>query len=188
MQASSTNSGWMTTVPAPTSAAMPMTVPEHTFADNTTTTPSVDASYNGFSVDSDRDQRLDLVSTQPKGEAANRCLPSYANSTSACRPRPGGFFFSRAARRWLIKSLPPIQATAMKDPSITWRRTFPDSAPGTDGVAIFEGRVIGRVRHMTNLPRDPNGRGASPTRSSPGGRAGPTRAAKCPRAGRPWTA
>lgn len=34
----------------------------------------------------------------------------------------------------------------MKDPSITWRRTFPDSAPGTDGVAIFEGRVIGRVR------------------------------------------
>ena len=43
----------------------------------------------------------------------------------------------------------------MKDPSITWRRTFPDSAPGTDGVAIFEGRVIGRVQHMTNLPRDP---------------------------------
>ena len=37
----------------------------------------------------------------------------------------------------------------------SWRRTFPDSAPGTDGVAIFEGRVIGRVRHMTNLPRDP---------------------------------
>ena len=30
--------------------------------------------------------------------------------------------------------------------SITWRRTFPDSAPGTDGVAICEGRVIGRVR------------------------------------------
>ena len=35
----------------------------------------------------------------------------------------------------------------MNDPDITWRRTFPDSAPGTDGVAIFEGRVIGRVRH-----------------------------------------
>jgi len=43
----------------------------------------------------------------------------------------------------------------MTDPSITWRRTFPDSAPGTDGVAIFEGRVIGRVQHMTNAPRDP---------------------------------
>ena len=34
----------------------------------------------------------------------------------------------------------------MKATSVTWRRTFPDSAPGTDGVAIFEGRVIGRVR------------------------------------------
>ena len=43
----------------------------------------------------------------------------------------------------------------MKATSITWRRTFPDSAPGTDGVAIFEGRVIGRVRHLTDLPRDP---------------------------------
>ena len=35
----------------------------------------------------------------------------------------------------------------MNDPDITWQRTFPDSAPGTDGVAIFDGRVIGRVRH-----------------------------------------
>jgi len=43
----------------------------------------------------------------------------------------------------------------MKATSVTWRRTFPDSAPGTDGVAIFEGRVIGRVQHMTNAPRDP---------------------------------
>ena len=77
----------------------------------------------------------------------------------------------------------------MKATSIIWRRTFPDSAPGTDGVAIFEGRVIGRVRHMTNLPRDPKpGCGASPTRISPAGRAGPTRTAKCPRAGRPWPA
>jgi hypothetical protein len=41
----------------------------------------------------------------------------------------------------------------MTDPSITWRRTFPDSAPGTDGVAIFAGRVIGRVR-LTELPHD----------------------------------
>ena len=44
---------------------------------------------------------------------------------------------------------------AMTEPRITWRRTFPDSAPGTDGVAIFEARVIGRVQHMTNLPGDP---------------------------------
>ena len=43
----------------------------------------------------------------------------------------------------------------MKASSIVWRRTFPDSKPGTDGVAIFEGRVIGRVRHMTTAPRDP---------------------------------
>src|SRR5215207_4870622 len=43
----------------------------------------------------------------------------------------------------------------MKDPSIIWRRTFPDSAPRTDGVAIFEGRVIGRVRLLADVPRDP---------------------------------
>ena len=29
------------------------------------------------------------------------------------------------------------------------------SEPGTDGVAVFEGRIIGRIMHMTNLPRDP---------------------------------
>ena len=39
--------------------------------------------------------------------------------------------------------------------SITWRRTFPDSAPGTDGVAICEGRAIGRVRYHQLGPRDP---------------------------------
>jgi hypothetical protein len=27
----------------------------------------------------------------------------------------------------------------MNDPDIIWRRTFPDSKPSTDGVAIFEG-------------------------------------------------
>jgi hypothetical protein len=43
----------------------------------------------------------------------------------------------------------------MKATSIIWRRTFPDSEPGTDGVAIFEGRIIGRVRHMIKAPRDP---------------------------------
>ena len=29
----------------------------------------------------------------------------------------------------------------MTDPEITWRRTFPECEPGTDGVAIFEGRI-----------------------------------------------
>ena len=42
---------------------------------------------------------------------------------------------------------------AMTDPIISWQRTFPESEPGTDGVAVFEGRIIGRI--MTNLPRDP---------------------------------
>jgi len=41
----------------------------------------------------------------------------------------------------------------MKDPSITWRRTFPDSAPDSDGVVIFEGRVIGRVRLLADPER-----------------------------------
>src|SRR3954464_15718633 len=46
----------------------------------------------------------------------------------------------------------------MKPGSIIWRRTFPDSAPGTDGVAIFEGRVIGRVREeRRGEPRDRDG-------------------------------
>ena len=41
----------------------------------------------------------------------------------------------------------------MKHRSITWRRTFPESEPGTDGVAVFEGRVIGRVRLLAELPQ-----------------------------------
>ena len=32
---------------------------------------------------------------------------------------------------------------------------LPGAEPGTDGVAVFEGRIIGRIMHMTNLPRDP---------------------------------
>src|SRR5829696_1250880 len=44
---------------------------------------------------------------------------------------------------------------AMTDPNISWQRTFPESEPGTDGVAVFEDRIIGRIMHMTNLPRDP---------------------------------
>ena len=43
----------------------------------------------------------------------------------------------------------------MTDPNITWRRTFPECEPGTDGVAIFEGRVIGRVRLLAELPDNP---------------------------------
>ena len=78
---------------------------------------------------------------------------------------------------------------AMTDPNISWQRTFPESEPGTDGVAVFEGRIIGRIMHMTNLPRDPKPWSWSVTDpSSPAGRAGPTRTAKCPRAGRPWRA
>ena len=34
------------------------------------------------------------------------------------------------------QSLPAVLPETMNDPSITWRRTFPDSAPGTDGVAF----------------------------------------------------
>jgi len=41
----------------------------------------------------------------------------------------------------------------MTDPNISWQRTFPESEPGTDGVAIFDGQVIGRVR-LTELPHD----------------------------------
>src|SRR5829696_1720594 len=50
---------------------------------------------------------------------------------------------------------PTPQVTAMKATSIIWRRTFPDSAPGTDGVALFEGRVIGPVRLLAEGPQDP---------------------------------
>ena len=43
----------------------------------------------------------------------------------------------------------------MSDPDISWQRTFPDSEPGTDGVAVFEGRVIGRIRHGRFSSREP---------------------------------
>ena len=53
----------------------------------------------------------------------------------------------------------------MNDPDISWQRTFPDSEPGTDGVAVFEGRVIGRIRLMANCHASRSrGCGASPTR------------------------
>jgi hypothetical protein len=37
---------------------------------------------------------------------------------------------------------------------IICRRTF-EGEGGTDGVALFEGRIIGRVRLMAELPHDP---------------------------------
>ena len=44
---------------------------------------------------------------------------------------------------------------AMTDFNISWQRTFPECEPGTDGVALFEGRTIGRVRYHPPGPRDP---------------------------------
>jgi hypothetical protein len=77
----------------------------------------------------------------------------------------------------------------MNATSIIWRRTFPDSAPGTDGVAIFEGRVIGRVQHMTNLPRDPKPwRWTITDPDLAGGPGWANTHGKRTRAGRPWTA
>ena len=57
---------------------------------------------------------------------------------------------------------------------IIWRRTSPECAPGTDGVALFEGRIIGRVRLLAEGLQHPKPWMA--------------RTAKCPRAGRPWIA
>lgn len=42
--------------------------------------------------------------------------------------------------------------SASSEPEITWRRTFPECEPGTDGVPMTDGRVIGRVRFMSELP------------------------------------
>jgi hypothetical protein len=58
------------------------------------------------------------------------------------------------------------------DRIITWRRTFPECAPGTDGVALFEGRAIGRVRLLAE-PRE------KPWMWS---------VTDCPHADRPWSA
>jgi hypothetical protein len=57
------------------------------------------------------------------------------------------------------------------DRNITWRRTFPECAPGTDGVALFEGRAIGRVRLLAE-PRE------KPWMWS---------VTDCPHADRPWS-
>ena len=46
-------------------------------------------------------------------------------------------------------------APLLHDDRNTWRRTFPDSEPGSDAVAEVEGRTIGRVYRMDFLPREP---------------------------------
>ena len=38
---------------------------------------------------------------------------------------------------------------------IIWRRTSPECARGTDGVALFEGRIIGQVRLLAEGPQHP---------------------------------
>jgi hypothetical protein len=45
-------------------------------------------------------------------------------------------------------------ATMASDPEVTWRRTFPECEPGTDGVAIIGGEIIGRVRLQSELRHD----------------------------------
>ena len=77
----------------------------------------------------------------------------------------------------------------MKATSITWRRTFPDSAPGTDGVAIFEGRIIGRIGGRKDWPargarKLMQGRAAG-VLSSPGHRSRPADIIHVVRAGQP---
>ena len=38
---------------------------------------------------------------------------------------------------------------------IIWRRTSPECAPGTDGVALFEGSIIGQIRLLAEGPQHP---------------------------------
>ena len=47
-----------------------------------------------------------------------------------------------------------VRATsAMQDhPPVTWRSTFPECDPDTDGVALAEDRIIGRVRLLSEKP------------------------------------
>ena len=63
----------------------------------------------------------------------------------------------------------------MTDPNITWRRTFPECEPGTDGVAIFEGRVMGRVRLLAELLRRSEALAVDVTDPDPRRRAGRAR-------------
>ena len=62
---------------------------------------------------------------------SHRLRESLPQRLRAARRRQGDFH--RASQEW-AKS------------GTTWRRTFSECEQGTDGVALFEGRVIGRVR------------------------------------------
>src|SRR5215203_1469939 len=84
----------------------------------------------------------------PNGHLSGACM------VLSHRPRESLPQRLRAARRRRQDFHRGPQEWAMKS-GITWRRTFPECEPGTDGVALFEGRIIGRVRLMTELPHDP---------------------------------
>jgi hypothetical protein len=66
-------------------------------------------------------------------------------STATLRAATAALFFGSRERETLTT----------REPKITWRRTFPKCKPGTDGVALADGRVIGRVRLMSELPASP---------------------------------
>src|SRR5215203_4002839 len=84
--------------------------------------------------------------------AASRSTRKRA-TTVPDRPAPASLATARGAE--VCATVTDSRRTVMKATSIIWRRTFPDSAPGTDGVAIFEGRIMGRVRLLAEGSRDP---------------------------------
>src|SRR4051812_49399053 len=66
---------------------------------------------------------------------------------------------------------------------------LPGECSGTDGVALFEGRIIGRVRLLAEGPQDPKPWLWSVTDPDLAGRPGWANThGERPRAGRPWTA
>src|SRR3954454_18542855 len=66
---------------------------------------------------------------------------------------------------------------------------LPGQRAGNVGVALFEGRVIGRVRHMTDAPRDPKPWLWTITDTELASRPGWANTnGEMPRAGRPWPA
>jgi len=90
---------------------------------------------------------------------SHRPRESLPQRLRAARRRQGDFH--RASQEW-AKS------------GTTWRRTFSECEQGPDGVALFEGRVIGRVRLLAELPGYPKSWMWSVT--------------DCPHADRPWSA
>ena len=91
-----------------------------------------------------------------------------------------------AWRAYALLELKRGAGMAMIDPNISWERTFPESEPGTDAVAVFDNRVIGRVQYPG--PRDPVW-SWSITDTDLAGRPGWANThGETTRAGRPWTA